>query len=484
MDADIVVVGGGAAGCVVARRTAESTGARVLLLEAGQICVLKLPPDLRDGWRLPTLPDWGFEAEAKGGNPTKLRRGRLLGGTSWLTRFAVRGAAADFDDWATRGNPGWTFQEVLPVFRRLEADADFGGDPWHGDRGPMPITRYPDLPRSPIHVATVELLETLGHPRVADHNRPDAVGVGPMPMSTRDGRRITTADAYLPLDPALGNLEIRTDTSVSRIVLEGGRATGVRSGDGTVIHADEVIVSAGTYGSPTILLRSGIGPPDHLREVGIDCQVELPGVGSNLADHPGVDFDSGWEGAAVDGPILHSIATYHSSMTPTAGAPDLMFWLSDPAGAEPAFYLDPILLKPASRGTVRLRSADSDDPPRITLPNVGQAEDLERLAEALQRAVELALQPMFRRLASRTPTRPSTLQERRDYVIANAYSIPHVVGTCRMGPSPEDGDVVDSRGRVHGVDALRVIDASIIPEPPSGFPHIITIMIAERLTAG
>ena len=196
------------------------------------ICVAELPPDLRDGWRLPTLPDWGFEAEAKGGSPTKLRRGRLLGGTSWLTRFAVRGASADFDDWATRGNPGWTFQEVLPAFRRLEADAEFGGDPWHGDLGPIPITRYPDLPRSPIHEATVELLESLGHPRVADHNRPDAVGVGPMPMSTRDGRRITTVDAYLPLDPALGNLEIRTDTSVTRIVLEGGRATGVRSATG------------------------------------------------------------------------------------------------------------------------------------------------------------------------------------------------------------------------------------------------------------
>ena len=133
---------------------------------------------------------------------------------------------------------------------------------------------------------------------------------------------------------------------------------------------------------------------------------------------------------------------------------------------------------------MRLRSADPEDPPRITLPTVDHPEDLERLAEGLQRAIELAHQPRIQRLASRTPTRPSTPQERRDYVIANAYSIPHVVGTCRMGPSPGSGDVVDSRGRVHGVDGLRVIDASIIPEPPSGFPHIITIMIAERLTAG
>lgn len=485
MRADILVVGGGAAGCVVAQRTAQSTGARVLLLEAGPDLRTETPQEMRDTWRLPTVPDWGFESEPDhAGTTTKLRRGRLLGGTSWLTRFAVRGAAADFDAWAAGGNPGWAFEDVLPAFRRLESDAEFGGDPWHGDGGPVPITRYPHLPRSAIHEAALEALEALGYPAVADHNRPDAVGVGPLPMSSRDGERITATDAYLPTHDDLPNLEIRANAAVSQIRVQGGRTTGVRLVDGTDIGADQVIVSAGTYGSPAILMRSGIGPPEHLRDLGIDVRVELPGVGSNLADHPGVDFDSGWRGPATTGPFLHSIATYHSSKAPRDSAPDLMFWLTDPVGDEPAFYLDPILLKPVGRGTVRLRSTDPEDPPRITLPAVQEPRDLERLIEGLQRSVELADRPEIRRLVPDRPTRPRTNEDRRAYAIANAYSLPHVVGTCRMGPSQEDDDVVDAQGRVHGVAGLRVIDASIIPEPPAGFPHLITIMLAERLTVG
>jgi choline dehydrogenase len=485
MHAEIVVVGAGAAGCVAARRTAESARARVLLLEAGPDLRREAPPDLRDGWRLPSLPEWGFESEPDdNGTTTKLRRSRLLGGTSWLTRFAVRGAAADFDAWAAQGNPGWAFEDVLPAFRRLEADAEFGDDPWHGDGGPVPITRYPDLPRSEIHEAALEAFEALGHPAVADHNRPDALGVGPLPMSSRAGERVTTADAYLPTDAHLPNLQIRSNAAVSQVVVQGGRATGVRLVDGTEIGADQVILSAGTYGSPTILMRSGIGPAEHLREHAIGLHVELPGVGLNLADHPGVDFDSGWRGPGTIGPFLHSIATYHSALARRDGAPDLMFWLTDPVGDEPAFYLDPILLKPVGRGTVRLRSADPEDPPRITLPTVRDRRDLDRLIEGLERSVELAERPEIRRLAPDNPNHPRTIEERRAYAIANAYSLPHVVGTCRMGPVPEGGDVVDAQGRVYGVEGLRVIDASIIPEPPAGFPHLITIMLAERLTIG
>ena len=484
LGADVVVVGGGAAGCVVARRTAE-TGARVLLLEAGPDLRREVPPELRDGWRLPTVPDWGFEAEPDGpGTPTKLRRGRLLGGTSWLTRFAVRGAAADFDEWAARGNQGWAFADVLPAFRRLEADAEFGGDAWHGDRGPVPITRYPGLERSTIHEVALEAFAALGYPAVADHNSPDAVGVGPMPMSVLDGNRVTSLDAYLPVDEPVGDLEVRADTAVARVSMEGGRARGVVLSDGTEVRAQQVILCAGTYGSPTILMRSGIGPPAHLHDIGVECHLELAGVGSNLADHPGVDLDSGWQGSAVSGPVLHSIATYRSSVAGTTQGPDLMFWVSDPAGAEPAFYLDPILLKPTSRGTVRLRSPDPADPPRITLPDIRQPDDLDRLVEGLQRAVELLDHPAMRRRTSREASHPATVKDQRAYVIDNAYSIPHVVGTCRMGPSPDDGDVVNARCRVHGVDGLRVIDASIIPGPPSGFPHIITIMVAEHMTVG
>jgi choline dehydrogenase len=491
--ADTLIIGGGAAGCVVARRLAESATGSVELLEAGPDLRGDVPPDLRDGWRLPKPPDWGFQAEANGdAAPRTLRRGKLLGGTSWLTRFAVRGAAADFDAWAARGNPGWAHDDVLPTFRRLETDAEFGSTAWHGDRGPIPITRYPDRRRSAIHEAALDAFAAIGFPVVDDHNEPGAVGVGPMPMSSRDGVRVTSADAYLPLDaePPDGEAAqparpaIRAESEVATVLVRDGRAVGVRLIDGTEIHAGEVILAAGTYGSPSILMRSGIGPAEHLRQLGIDVLVDLPGVGANLADHPGVDLDSGWRGAGVNCPTLHSIATWRSSMAAADGAPDLMFWATDPAADDPGFYLDPILLKPVARGSVRLRSADPTDSPRITLPDPREPRDLERLVEGYRRALDLANRPEIRsRSSGAAPPEPRTLAALRRRVIENAYSIPHVVGTCRMGPLPAGGDVVDADGRVHGVDGISVIDASIIPDAPSGFPHLITIMLAEHLAA-
>jgi len=210
--------------------------------------------------------------------------------------------------------------------------------------------------------------------------------------------------------------------------------------------------------------------------------VDLPGVGANLADHPAVDLDSGWQGAATSGPVLHSIATFRSADAAPDGAPDLMFWVSDPDGDEPGFYLDPVLLKPASRGSVRLRSSDPTAPPLISLPGVREPSDVTRLAEAYRRGLELAGRPEIRRLARNPPPpTPSTPEETRRRVIENAYSLPHVVGTCAMDSSPEGGGVVDALGRVHGVERLSVIDASIIPEPLSGFPHLVTIMLAEHL---
>lgn len=481
---DTVIVGGGAAGCVLARRLAEHGDRSVLLLEAGPDLRDATPIDFRDGWRLPTIPDWGLQAEPDAAGATqKLRRGRVLGGTSWLTRFAVRGAASDFDAWAAGGNPGWGYEDVLPDFRRLETDADYGDRPWHGGEGPLPITRYLDHEPAGIHAAALDAFAAVGYPLVEDHNEPAAVGVGRMPMSSRAGRRVTALDAYLPSVWRPPNLTVRADAAVDRVLLDGGRATGIRLVDGTEIAADSLILAAGTYGSPAILLRSGIGPAEHLRSVGVEVRVDLPGVGANLADHPGVDLDSGWRGGAVDGPILHSIATFRSSTAPSGG-PDMMFWASDPAGEEPGFYFDPILLRPASRGSVRLRSVDPTEPPRIELPGVREPADMDRLVEGYRRGLELANRPEVRRLSAEpAPPDPGNAAALRRVVADNAYSMPHVVGTCAMGPSPTDGAVVDSLGRVHGVAGLQVIDASIMPEPPSGFPHIITIMIAEHLAS-
>jgi choline dehydrogenase len=485
---DVVVVGGGAAGCVVARRLGDRGDISVLLVEAGPELGEPVSPALRDGWNNPSgsdwTHDWGFVSEPDQlGTTSPLRRGRMLGGTSWLTRFAVRGAATDFDAWAARGNPGWAYADVLPSFIRLETDREFGDRAWHGDQGPMKITRYPTVPRSEVHQAALEALAEAGFPTVEDHNSSDAVGAGPMPMSTDEGRRLTTLDAYLPPSARPPSLTIRTDTPVASVVTHEGRAVGVTLVDGSRIDAGWVVLCAGVYGSPPILLRSGIGPSADLRELGIDVVVDLPGVGANLADHPGVDLDTGWRGDGPAARILHSIATFRSKSQPPSAPPDLMFWLIDPAGTESGFYLDPILLKPESRGSVRLQSVDPLAPPRITLPGLREGRDMDRLEEGYLLGLELANHRALRAIAAESPpSRPKTEGELRQRVLESAYSNPHVVGTCRMGPKPDDGDVVDSLARVHGMDRLSVIDASVIPDPPSGFPHVITIMLAEHLS--
>jgi choline dehydrogenase len=302
---------------------------------------------------------------------------------------------------------------------------------------------------------------------VDDHNRPGTVGAGPMPMSSQDGTRMTTLLAYLGvgMEP---NLTIRPETMVSHILLDGIRATGVGLTDGEHIDASCVVLCAGTYGSPPILLRSGIGPAEHLRSVGIRVRLDIPGVGANLADHPAVDLDCGYRGPGRTAPLLHTIATFHSSQVSTSAPPDLMLWLSDPVAPEEPeqFTIGVVLLKPRSTGTVRLRSADSTDAP---------------LVEGYRRAMEVASRPEIRRLCERPLPEISDDAELRRKIRQAAASVPHVVGTCSMGSSSAAGAVVDESGHVHGTERLFVIDASIMPTVPSGFTHLPTIVIAEKL---
>lgn len=359
-------------------------------------------------------------------------RTKALGGTSWLTRFAPRGSPADYDEWAAAGNEGWGWDDVLPYLRRIEHDVDYGGDPWHGNTGPMPVDRYMRIEYSEIAAVAISALEELGFPAVDDHNRPGAIGVGRMPFSTTGGGRVTTVDAYLPAHGAPANLTIRADVHVARVVLDGTEARGVRLADGEVIDAAEVVLCAGVYGNPPLLMRSGIGPAHDLRALDIPVLVDLPGVGRNLADHPVVDIAFGGAGPPHDGPVLHYVATFRSSRTPASAPPDLMFWGGDPE--DDAFELGVVLLKPDSRGSVRLSSADPEAPPVIELPALTDPSDHARLVEGYRLALELVNHPELAATVGPPPpeVNPADLSA---HVYSVSRSLPHVVGTCAMGPA-------------------------------------------------
>ena len=250
-----------------------------------------------------------------------------------------------------------------------------------------------------------------------------------------------------------------------------------------VDRGDEIVVCGGTYGSPALLLRTGIGSADELRRLGIPVVADLPGVGSNLSDHPAVEVEVGWSGTGTSTNGLHSIANWRSSQARPDKSPDMLFWLADPVGEAAAFTIECVLMRPEGRGRNApfCRPADR---PRIRLPALSVPADLERLGAAAHRARDAAMHPAVRAICDAAPpTLPEEPAALDTWVRENAYSVPHVVGTCAMGVSPADGAVVDPDGRVHGVERLRVVDASILPEPPSGFPNLITMMVAERIAS-
>ncbi|HXY05301.1 MAG TPA: GMC oxidoreductase [Burkholderiaceae bacterium] len=484
----IVVVGAGSAGCVLAARLAQR-GASVLLLEAGPDYLSKrdLPADIADA-RIPTVShDWGYRSvPGRVGRELPLPRGRLVGGCSATNAcFALRGSPADYDRWAALGNEGWSFQQCLPYFCASEADADFGSDTWHGAAGPLPIRRYGPGERNAFQEALLSAA-TAQHPYVADHNAPGAVGVGPVPVNAVSGLRVSTALAYLSLVRGRPNFQIRSDALVDRIVVRSGRAIGVRlAASGETIEADLIVLAAGSYASPALLLRSGIGPATELAALGLRCEVDLPGVGKNLADHPWVPSPL-VVSIAPGGPGFQAVVTWHSTGTDPSCAPDLQIFAQGPLNNDGRALasLCAAVLKPRSRGCVVLRSLDPAAPPVIDLGLLTDDEDLRRICEAVRHARRLLSASQFRAIAEQDDA--SNDRQKDDevvsYVLANVRTYHHPTGTCAMGPDPTHA-VVDSTGHVHGMEQLVVADASVMPEIPSANINLATVMIAERIAA-
>jgi choline dehydrogenase-like flavoprotein len=495
---DYVVIGAGSAGCAVAGRLSEDAETEVALIEAG-------PSDHHSIFRIPakfwqqqkSSFDWDFETEPEadlGGRRAYLPRGRVLGGTSSMnTMLYVRGSASDYDEWAARGCEGWGYEDVLPLFRRSE-DNSRGEDRFHGVGGPLAVVdvdRVPELLRRWVAAA-----EQAGHPANPDFNGAEQDGVGIYQSTQREGRRCSSASAFITPNLGRPNLSVFASTQALRILWdENMRAIGVQvewCGSVRTLYARrEVIVCAGAYLSPQLLMVSGVGPAEHLDELGIPVVVDNPAVGENLQDHPGCFLTylarPGFE---------HEARTWveaggFARSRPELSRPDIQFHAAAGSFGDDgvattgvnAISFGPYVARPRSRGRVRLRSDLPQAKPRIWHNFLSEPEDVIVLREGLSMAMRIAEQPsLAETLEPIEVSREAGLIPRSEsdrdidaHMREQAFSFYHPVGTCAIG------SVVDSELAVIGVDGLRVCDASVMPTLIGGNTNAPAIMIGEKL---
>jgi choline dehydrogenase-like flavoprotein len=518
---DYIIVGGGSAGCVLAARLSEDPAVQVVLLEAGgpdSSVLIHCPAGLAVLARTGQA-NWGFETEPQpglGGRRGYQPRGKVLGGSSSVNAMIyTRGHRSDYDHWAAQGNAGWGWNDVLPYFKRAEHN-ERGADAWHGAGGPLNVM---DL-RSPSRFGPLFMQAGLqaGYRENTDFNGAEQEGVGVYQVTHRNGERFSAARAYLTPNLHRTNLQVITGARTHRILMEGRRAVGVefeaRGERRQLKAAREVLLCAGALQSPQVLMLSGIGPQAQLREHGIAVVHDLPGVGANLHDH--VDVVQVWDaptakdlfGLSLPGAarVLKGILEWRrhrSGMLTTNFAEAGGFIRSSPDQAIPDLQLHFVigklvdhgrktvfghgfschvcLLRPTSRGSVKLASADPAAAPRIDPNFLGEADDLARMVRGFKAMRRLLGQPALAALGGRELPESAAAQTDEQiagFIRAKADTIYHPVGSCRMGSG--EMDVVDAQLRVRGVERLRVVDASIMPRIVGGNTNAPVIMIAEK----